>query len=442
MPDMDDNPFDASDPIFETKKPLKEDSFTPDTIFHRDEELKHYTNALKDIVVGHDPNNVFLYGPTGVGKTVATNYMCDKLAEIAAEKGIPLHIIGPINCRNYESKYTLAVNMVNEFRDPDDKIPKTGHSTDQVFDFLFEEIEDVGGNVLLILDEIDNIPPEGRNDILYEIPRAESTNTPVDEAKIGLIGISNNLKFVDVLEPKVRSTLSEREIEFHPYDANELRDILQYYADIAFKDGVLTDDVIPLAAAWSAQERGDARQGLRILEKAGDIARMEEDEKVTEKHTREATETIQTDEILEYFEQNLTNQQALSYIATTLAVIDPDIEPKIDSIFQLYNSAAEQRGSDPRTQRRMYEFVNQLAMQGLVRSEEENYGVSGGRRFLYDVTDDPEDIIDAALRSTYDGALPDNIEEFLDGDLQIGSSQLDPSSDNTSQSNLWEFSDR
>jgi len=94
--------------------------------------------------------------------------------------------------------------------------------------------------VLIILDEIDNIPPDARNDFLYELPRAEANeNTPITDAKIGLIGISNDLKFVDVLEPKVKSTLGEREIKFGPYNANELNDILEYYADMAFKDGVL-----------------------------------------------------------------------------------------------------------------------------------------------------------------------------------------------------------
>ncbi len=85
----------------------------------------------------------------------------------------------------------------------------------------------MGGNVLIILDEIDNIPADARNDFLYELPRAEANeNTPITDAKVGLIGISNDLKFVDVLEPKVKSTLGEREIKFGPYDATELRDIL------------------------------------------------------------------------------------------------------------------------------------------------------------------------------------------------------------------------
>jgi cell division control protein 6 len=325
MTNLDENPFNTDDPIFDRKQPLKKDTFEPEKIFHREEEIAQYTNALEDIVVGHDPNNVFVFGPTGVGKTVVTQWVRDKLQETAVQEDVPLHIVGPINCRNYKTAYALATNLVNEFREPGEELPETGLSTDRVFAALFEEIEKTGGNVLIILDEIDNIPADARNDFLYELPRAEANpDTPVNQSKIGLIGISNDLKFVDVLEPKVKSTLGEREIKFGPYDANELRDILHYYADIAFKDGVLSGDVVPLAAAFAAQERGDVRQGLRILEKAGEFARMEGTDQVTEEQTRRATETIETDEILDYFQHDLTLHQAITYIATTLAVaFDP-----------------------------------------------------------------------------------------------------------------------
>jgi cell division control protein 6 len=161
MVDLDDNPFSTTDPIFDEKQILKKDA-TPNQIFHRDAEIEQYTIALEDIVVGHEPNNVFIYGPTGVGKTAVTLWMRDKLREKAADTDIPLNIIGPINCRNYSTAYALATSLVNEFRPTDDQLPNSGYSTDKVFEFLYREIENVGGNVLIILDEIDNIPTDAR----------------------------------------------------------------------------------------------------------------------------------------------------------------------------------------------------------------------------------------------------------------------------------------
>jgi len=441
MVDVDENPFDEEDSIFEQKQPLKTDTFTPETIFHRDDEIELYINALQDVVVGHAPNNVFVYGPTGVGKTAVTKWVRDKLQEKTNSQDVPLTVLGPINCRNYKSSYALVTSLVNEFRPPDDQLPESGYSTDRVFEFLYQEIEYVGGNVLIILDEIDNIPPDARNDFLYELPRAEANeNTPISEAKIGLIGISNDLKFVDVLEPKVKSTLGEREIKFGPYDANELQDILEYYAGIAFRDGVLEEDVVPLAAAFSAQERGDVRQGLRILEKAGEYARMEGAATVTEEHTRQATETIEKDEILDYFEQDLSSQQALTYLATTLAFIEPKHEAATKRIYNLYSSIAESSGRRVKSERKIYEFLDQLSMQGLVRSAEKNLGRKGGRKYLYEVTDDPADIVDAALQSSYSNAVPSNVNEILNHYLKDEATDFEPPDGSSEEQQvLWKF---
>ncbi len=441
MVQTDENPFDGSDEIFTAKQPLKKDSFDPETIFHRDEEIDRYVNALQDVVVGHDPNNVFVYGPTGVGKTAVTKWVRDQLIEKAAEEDVALEILGPVNCRNYRSSYRLVSRLVNEFRSPDDHLPTSGYSTDTVFQFLYEEIEAVGGNVVIILDEIDNIPTEARNDFLYDLPRAEaSENAAIDDACIGLIGISNDLKFVDSLEPKVKSTLGEREIKFGPYDADELRDILGYYADVAFHDGVLTDEVIPLAAAFTAQERGDVRQGLKILEKAGEYARMAGMDTVTESHTREATETIETDEILDSFENDLTRQQALTYIATALAIIEPDHDPRTKRIYTLYSSIAEAAGSSPRSERKLYEYLDQLSMQGFVRSEDHNQGRRGGRRFVYEVTDDPADIVNAVAKSDYREALPNNVWTILEHYKEDESTSFEPPDpEDKAQQQIWQF---
>jgi len=41
-----------------------------------------------------------------------------------------------------------------------------------VFNVLFDELDKVGGTVLIVLDEIDNIGDD--DDLLYELPRAEA----------------------------------------------------------------------------------------------------------------------------------------------------------------------------------------------------------------------------------------------------------------------------
>ena len=51
------------------------------------------------------------------------------------------------------------------------------------------------------------------------------------------IGISNDLKFTDFLDPRVRSRLGQLDVLFNPYDAQQLQDILRERTKIALHDG-------------------------------------------------------------------------------------------------------------------------------------------------------------------------------------------------------------
>lgn len=72
-------PFsDVGNTIFTNKSVLTE-SYQPDTILERDEEIEAYSHALQDILFGREPENIFLYGKAGLGKTGVTTYMMNEL---------------------------------------------------------------------------------------------------------------------------------------------------------------------------------------------------------------------------------------------------------------------------------------------------------------------------------------------------------------------------
>jgi cell division control protein 6 len=84
-----------------------------------------------------------------------------------------------------------------------------------------------------------------------------------------------------------------------PYDANQLREILETRAQIGFNNGVLSDAVIPLCSALAAQEHGDAGKALTLLEYAGEIAVKKGGEIVTESDVRDAQNRLEMDRITE-----------------------------------------------------------------------------------------------------------------------------------------------
>jgi hypothetical protein len=149
-------------------------------------------------------------------------------------------------------------------------------------------------------------------------------NSELENSRVSIMGISNDLKFTDFLDPRVKSSLGEEEIVFPPYDANQLRDILRHRADVAFKPDVLTDDVIPLCAAFAAQEHGDARRALDLLRCAGEFAERDGVEVVSAEHVRRAQEKIELDRIVEAV-RTLPTQSKLVLLA--IIELEGDVEP-------------------------------------------------------------------------------------------------------------------
>nr|WP_233561697.1 hypothetical protein [Halorubrum sp. Atlit-28R] len=142
--------------------------------------------------------------------------------------------------------------------------------------------------MLILLGEVDHI---GDDSLLYKLSRARS-NGDITDAKLGVIGISNDLNFRTQLSSKVRSSLCEKDVSFSAYDADELRLVLQQRERVAFQDGVPGDGVIAMCAAYGAKDSGDARKGLDLLLEAGDVARESGSDVVTESHFQEACERV------------------------------------------------------------------------------------------------------------------------------------------------------
>lgn len=402
-----DTPFKSTNPIFRDKEPFQED-YTPDTILERDEKINEYGRALQDIVDGFGPPNVFVYGQTGVGKTAVTQKMVEFLEAETETVGVDLTII-QINCNKRTTTYQVILYIANQLY-PNKSI-KQGYHPDSVWELIYEKLDEIGGDVLLILDEIDKLGED--EELLYEFPRARAIGE-LDDARVGLIGISNNFKFRENLSGRVKSTLCEKEIQFSPYDANELQTILEYYADLTFHDGVLNDEVVPLCAALTAQDTGDARMGLDLLETAGDIARHEDSTTVDEEHVRLARHEIDRANTRNIIEERLTSQMQVALLATTLLVLDPEVDAKTKNIYPSYKSLCDRLDIDTLSESRIRDHLNTLEMFGLLEANEKNLGRKGGRSYVYSTVGEPRTIIETFEEDDRMGsALPPTTEQLL-----------------------------
>jgi len=91
------NDYLAKDPLLVNKKVLYS-NYIPDVILHRRAQIELLASILVPALRKEKPSNVFIYGKTGTGKTLVTQYTLEKLQEAARQKNIPLkHCILIVN---------------------------------------------------------------------------------------------------------------------------------------------------------------------------------------------------------------------------------------------------------------------------------------------------------------------------------------------------------
>jgi len=349
--------------IFKNKKVLQA-SYTPETIPHRDIQIKTLAGILAPALREEKPSNVFVYGKTGTGKTLCVKHTTNHLMGVAEAKNVGLKIVY-LNCkmkRIADTEYRLIAQIIKEMGQ---EIPATGLPTDEVYNIFFRLLEKSKEKIIiLILDEIDQLIKKAGDEVIYNLTRL---NSEISHTQLSLIGISNNLVFTDTIDPRVRSSLSEEEIVFPPYNAIQIQEILRKRAETAFKDGVLEKGAIEKCAAFAAREHGDARRALELLRVAGELSERKGLSKVRIDHIDEAEEKIEKERVLEI----VKTQPKQSQVALLSIILMFEKEEKIaltGDIYEVYKQLCGKTDLRPLTQRRVSDIIGELDMLGIINA--------------------------------------------------------------------------
>jgi cell division control protein 6 len=351
-------------------------SFNPEKLPHRRDEISALVNNLVEALRGHAPSNMNLYGRPGSGKTAVTRFVCRDLESKGAAEGCNIRAV-EINCRNVDTKYRVLAEIGNKLaEDGDDTIPFTGWPADKVFERVRARMQARGGVHVIVLDEIDHLVRKGSegDDLLYSLT---SLNIGLLEgAFCCVIGISNDLAFTEMLDPRVQSRLAPIDVVFAPYNARQLEDVLKPRAKRGVKEGVLDESVIPLCAALAAKEDGDARRALDLLRISVQKAEQSEVDLVAISHVRQAQNQLEFDQITPTI-QNLPLQQKLVLFSVIINEKNGLNNISTGEVYGTYEMACENAGERPLTSRRISSLISGLDMAGIITAKTTSRGRHG-----------------------------------------------------------------
>ena len=383
---MEDNIFDGlleKESVFKDKKYL-DHRFLPDSLPHRKEQItgiaKYWVEALNNVT----PVDVTIYGKTGTGKTAAAKFAMNQLKNAAKEKDVRIRI-EYIRCTDYKTEYQVIAQLCKQMGR---EVPYRGWTRGEVVNTFRDILKTsaFGKRLILIviLDEIDVLLKNDGDGILYTLTRTDN---------VSILSISNYVEFKKFIESRARSSFRDKEIVFPPYGAEQLVDILKNRSKLSFNEGAIDNEVIPLCAAMAAREEGDARYALDLLRTSGEIADDKESDVVHGEYVREAKEMIEHNKITDLITTLPTQPQRVLEAVLNLTQSEEEITSG-----KLYDTYKEVSKGDTVSYRRIFDFINELELLGIISTNLKSRGRGKGRTNIIKLQCDT-DILETALYS-------------------------------------------
>lgn len=321
--------------IFKNEEILSS-NYLPELLPHRENQIKQVADNLLPASKGRQPQNTFLFGSPGIGKTASVRYVFREFEEFSGIKSIY------INCWDYKT----AVAVLSKISiDLGHMVQRRGWSKDEIFGRLMEVLNKLNKGLIVCLDEVDQLEEE----VLYDLLRLNV------KIPLGIVAISNNQYAFADFEPRIRSSLSMDEIEFKPYTLVEMKDILQERVKYSLTS--VENGVVLLAANHAVQKGGDVRIGLQCLQKAGRIAEQDNANKLKVEHVRKVLKEVGK------VKPEILKEKVTDHEKKILEVLNDGSKWQSGELYKKYCETTENHVSD----RAFRGFVNHLAEINLIK---------------------------------------------------------------------------
>ena len=354
--------------------------YIPDRILHRDKQQELVTQSLIPLYQKSIPPNLLVYGKPGTGKTLVVKKVLKQIQDRVDKNSYKIKIT-ITNAKDQSNLYNVLVDLGRQLglkskKTPNDKLwlPNTGLSISEVFNRILYTIEKNKINAVFVIDEIDHLAKlvdKTGKDILYSITRA---NLKLKNGSLSLVGISNDVRFKEELDPRVISTLSEEEIVFPAYETNEIKEILEDRVPIAFEENVVSTGALNLCASMACRQHGDARRALKLLNVAAKTAELNQANSITDEHVRLASQRIEVDKESQQLDAFSLHEKLL-----VIAIMkSPNIST--GDIYSAYKSLCKIIHQNELTQRRVTQMLSEIELSGLISGRMIHQGIHGNTK--------------------------------------------------------------
>ena len=323
--------------------------FVPERLPFREAEIDSLVFALQPVLKGKKPQNVFVHGKSGTGKTATVKFVLNELQQYSDRaKGLY------VNCFQLNTRHAILTQIANFLGDA---TPRRGIATDEAYAKVISGLKNAGFIPVVVLDEADQLLHEKEaSKLFYDILRV----VEFGKARFGIVFISNHPDFIALLDDRVKSSLAQQTVSFDQYSPQQLKEILSQRAQYAFHPSALDPEVINVAAAHAAKSGGDARIAIECLLRAGREAEKQNSAKVGISHLKGVFEEVDSRAL----------QKAFTYLTEAekkiLSLIPSEKRVASGDLFQAYKKADKTALS----QRRFRALLNELEKMSMISIEE------------------------------------------------------------------------
>ncbi|MBS3054927.1 MAG: AAA family ATPase [Candidatus Aenigmarchaeota archaeon] len=341
--------------IFKNEKVLSTE-FLPEVLPHRESQIEILAGNLRPAAHGRKPQNTFVYGTPGIGKTASVKHVFRQFEEYSGVKTFY------VNCWDYRTIHSILTKLsvgMGIF------VARKGMAKDEVMEKFVEACKKNRKGLVICLDEADQIKDKNS---LYDLFRINQyISNPV-----GVVFISNFADLFLDLEPRVKSSADVDEVEFKPYTLDEMKNILTARGREAFHAGVIEDGVVFLCANHAIVNGGDVRTGLECLMKAGRLAEKDNSLKLKVEHVKYVLPSIGKVKP-KILEEKINEKEKI-----ILKIVEGKRNLKSGELYEEYLRMSE----DKITERGFRDILNHLIEIKLLHARYRKWGIRGRTRVI------------------------------------------------------------